>query len=194
MSSFPNVSEEGRKAGLTFNGRASFNSKGLSGPGLFQSASSWLHLFPVSDPRVLTPTLLLPHRLSCKVDSDSNWRTPSNIFLNVCITFAYVILSYSMCVPVWVRMRRLSRFSRVRLFVTLWTVACQAPLSIGFSRQEHWSGLPCSPPGGLSDPGIESTSLGSPALAGGFFTTLATSKAPLQCVAVLNFSFLLFLV
>ena len=41
----------------------------------------------------------------------------------------------------------LSRFSRVRLFVTLWTVAHQAPLSMGFSRQEYWSGLPCPPPG-----------------------------------------------
>ena len=38
-------------------------------------------------------------------------------------------------------------FSRVRLFATLWTVSLQAPLSMGFSRQEHWSGLPCPPPG-----------------------------------------------
>ena len=55
----------------------------------------------------------------------------------------------------------LSRFSRVRLFVTLWTVACQAPLSMGFSRQEYWSGLPRPPPGDLPDPGLEP---GSPAL------------------------------
>ena len=58
--------------------------------------------------------------------------------------------------------------SQVQLFATPWTVAQQAPLSIGFSRQEYWSGLPCLPPGDLSDPGIETT---SPALAGGFFTT-----------------------
>ena len=45
----------------------------------------------------------------------------------------------------------LSRFSHVRLFVTLWTVACQAPLSMGFSRQEYWSGLPFPPPGHLPD-------------------------------------------
>ena len=45
--------------------------------------------------------------------------------------------------------------SRVRLFVTPWTVARQAPLSTGFSRQEYWSGLPCSPPGDLPNPGIE---------------------------------------
>ena len=50
----------------------------------------------------------------------------------------------------------------------------QAPLSMGFSRQEYWSGLPCPLPGDLSDPGIEPVSLTSPALAGGFFTTSAT--------------------
>ena len=49
----------------------------------------------------------------------------------------------------------LSRFSRVRLFATVWTVARQAPLSMGFSRQERWSGLPCRPPGDLPNPGIE---------------------------------------
>ena len=53
----------------------------------------------------------------------------------------------------------LSRFSHVRFFVTLWTTACQAPLSMGFSRQEHWSGLPRPPPGDLPNPGIEPTSL-----------------------------------
>ena len=49
---------------------------------------------------------------------------------------------------------------------------------MGFSRQEYWSGLPCPPPGGLSNLGIEPTSLSSPALAGGFFTTSATWGAP----------------
>ena len=52
-------------------------------------------------------------------------------------------------------------FSRVQLFATLWTVACQAPLSMGFSRQEYWSGLPCPSPEDLPDPGIEP---GPPAL------------------------------
>ena len=65
-------------------------------------------------------------------------------------------------------------FSRVRLFATLWTVACQAPLSMGFSRKELWSGLPCPLPGDLPDPGIEPASLMSPELAAGFFTTSAT--------------------
>ena len=49
----------------------------------------------------------------------------------------------------------------------------QAPLSIGFSRREYWSGLSCPPPGDLLDPGIDLASLMSPALAGGFFTTSA---------------------
>ena len=60
---------------------------------------------------------------------------------------------------------------------TLRTVAHQAPLSMGFCRQEHWSGLPCPPPGDLSDPGTEPTSLMSPALEDGFFTTSATQEA-----------------
>ena len=70
----------------------------------------------------------------------------------------------------------LSRFSHVRLFVNSWTVACQAPLSMGFSRQEYWSGLPCPPPGDLPNPGIEPAFLKSPALAGGFFTASAQRK------------------
>ena len=52
----------------------------------------------------------------------------------------------------------LSPFSRVRLFAAPWTVACQAALSMGFSRQEYWSRLPCLPPGDLSNPGIEPVS------------------------------------
>ena len=57
----------------------------------------------------------------------------------------------------------LSHFSRVRLFVTPWTVAHQAPLSVGFPRQEYRSGLPCPPPGDLPDPGIEPAATASQA-------------------------------
>ena len=63
--------------------------------------------------------------------------------------------------------------SHVQFFATPWTVAHQAPLSMGFSRQEYWSGLPWPPPGDLPDPGIELT---SPALAGGFFITEPPGK------------------
>ena len=76
-----------------------------------------------------------------------------------------------MCVSVC-----LSLFSHVRLFETLWTVACQAPLSMGFPRQEYWSGLSCPPPGDLTDPGIESMSLLSPALAGRFLPLAPPGK------------------
>ena len=72
----------------------------------------------------------------------------------------------------------LSCYSRFRLFVTPWTVARQAPLSMGFSRQEYWSGLPCPPPGDLPDPGIEPVSPAYPALGGGFFTISITWEAP----------------
>ena len=58
----------------------------------------------------------------------------------------------------------LSHFSRVRLFATPWTVARQAPLSMGFSRPEYWSGLPCPPPGDLPDSGMEPVSPVAPAL------------------------------
>ena len=68
----------------------------------------------------------------------------------------------------------LSCFSHVLLFVTTCIVAHQIPLSKGFSRQEYWNGLPCPSPGDLPDPGIEPTTLMSPALAGGFFATSAT--------------------
>ena len=70
-----------------------------------------------------------------------------------------------------------------------WTVARQAPPSMGFFRQEYWSGLPCPPPGDLPDPGIEPTSLMSPTSADGFFTSSAIWDTRYQCpqhMAVLN--------
>ena len=74
----------------------------------------------------------------------------------------------------------LNHFSRVQLFTTPWTIACPAPLSMGFSKQEYWSGLPCPPPRGLTDPGIEPVSLTSSALAGGFFITSASWEVQLD--------------
>ena len=67
--------------------------------------------------------------------------------------------------------------SRVRIFVTPWTAVCQAPLSLGFSRQEYLSGLPCPPPGDLPNSGIK-PSIMSPALAGRFFITSTIWEAP----------------
>ena len=80
----------------------------------------------------------------------------------------------------------LSRFSSVQLFATPCTVACQAPLSMEFSRQEYWSGLLCPLPEDLTSPGMELASLMSPALAGGFFTTSATGKSAYVNTCVLS--------
>ena len=73
----------------------------------------------------------------------------------------------------WSLKVKVKSLSHVRLFATPWTIAYHAPPSMGFSRQESWSGLPFPSPGDLSDPGIEPV---SPALAGGFFTTEPPGK------------------
>ena len=79
------------------------------------------------------------------------------------------------------------------LFVTLWIVACQAPLSMGFPRQKYWSGLPFSPPGDLTNPGIKPSSSTSP-LVTGFCTTEPPGKPTIKYNSSINFvsSFLLF--
>ena len=64
--------------------------------------------------------------------------------------------------------------SCVQLCATPWTVARQAPLSMGFTKQEYWSWLPCPPPGDLPNPAIKPVFVASPALAGRFFTTSGT--------------------
>ena len=91
-------------------------------------------------------------------------------FLNGSVLSSWVVVSFSKHVSV------LSCFSRVWLFVTLCTVAHQAPLSMGFSKQEFWSGLPCTPPEDLSKPGFEPMSLMSPELAGMYLPLAPTAK------------------
>ena len=88
----------------------------------------------------------------CCVYLQGRWTTRDSVQLHTCV---------------------LSHFCHVWLCATLWTIACQAPLSMGFSRQEYWSGLPWPPPADLPNPGIKPASLASPALAGKFFTTSA---------------------
>ena len=68
------------------------------------------------------------------------------------------------------------QLSCVQLFAASWTVALPAPLSMGFPRQEYWSGLPFPSPGDLPDPGIEPMALVSPALARAFFATVSPGK------------------
>ena len=74
----------------------------------------------------------------------------------------------------------LSHFSCVQLCATLWTVACQTPLSMRFSRQEYWSGLPCPPPGHLPNSGIEPTPLAALTWAGGFLSLVPPGKPRLS--------------
>ena len=76
-------------------------------------------------------------------------------------------------IPIYQVCAALNGFHHVHLLVTPWTVARQARLSMGFSRQEYWSGLLFLPPGDLPHPGIKTT---SPALAGGFFTAEPPGK------------------
>ena len=71
----------------------------------------------------------------------------------------------------------LRHFSCVQLLVTLWMVACQTLLSMGFSREEYGSGLPCPSPGDHPNPGIEHIFLISPTFGGGSFTTSTSSEA-----------------
>ena len=75
------------------------------------------------------------------------------------------------------RHKCVSLFNCVHVFAALWIVAHQAPLFMGLSRQEHWSGLPCPTPGDLSYSGTEPSPLMSPTLTGRFFTTSATWEA-----------------
>ena len=93
---------------------------------------------------------------------------PSTVLLS---SFSLTCMEFQACECV------LSHFSGVRLFATLWTAACQAPLYTAFSRQEYWSGLPCPPPGDLPDPGIEPAVLMLPALADRFVSTSTTWEA-----------------
>ena len=89
--------------------------------------------------------------------------------------FLSIRVSHTYTTPLPVKTGRLCVHSVAQLYPTLrtpWTVAHQAPLSMGFSRQEYWSALPFPPPGDLLDLRIEPMSLESPALAGGFFTTV----------------------
>ena len=79
--------------------------------------------------------------------------------------------------------------SHVQLFETSGTVAHPVPLSMGFSRQEHWGELPFPPPGGLPNPGIKSISPGAPALAGGLFTIVSPKRSQRKKSTVNQFSF-----
>ena len=76
-------------------------------------------------------------------------------------------------------------FSHVQHFVTPWTVTCQAPLSMEFSRQEYWSGLPFTSPEDLLNPGITPTCTAFPALPGRIFTTEPHGKPKFTAYSIM---------
>ena len=84
-----------------------------------------------------------------------DWNNLIHLYLQVNVNQLLILCRVHMCV--------LSHFRCIWLFVIPWTVASQAPLSMGFSRQEYWSGLPCPSSGDLPDPGIKPPLLISPA-------------------------------
>ena len=129
--------------------------------------------------------------MNCKMNQQGNiWLTWSySVGVSDCSSkFVNKLQDIALLKSVSVSACVLCHFSRVRLFATLWIIACQAPLSMGFSRHEYWSGLPCPPPGDLPDPGIRPASLMSPALAGSFFTTSATWEAQVWVLSGHSFS------
>jgi len=110
-----------------------------------------------------------------------DWVTELNWTLGPCCSSILNIVEYIVYVCM---------LSHVWLFATTWTVAHQAPLSLEFSRQEYWSGLPFPLPGDLPNPGIELTSLTSSALTGRFFTTEATWEAYSMYLLITNSKFI----
>ena len=140
--------------------------------------SVYVHLFLRQCSAVCTrwrKTVMIQRRQEASVEwnqakaIDSWLEHPSHPLTPLLVSKASVPRIVPAATDTWV----LSGFSHVWLFATLWTIASQALLSMGFSRQEYWSVLPCSPPGNLPNPGVEPASLMSPAFAGGFFTTSA---------------------
>ena len=89
---------------------------------------------------------------------------------------SWMSVSQEVCVCVCVCVCVHARVRACTFFATPWAAACQAPLSVEFSRQEYWRGLPFLLPRGLADPGIEPVSPESSALTGEFFTTVSSGR------------------
>ena len=105
----------------------------------------------------------------------------------VCVC-VYMCVCVCVCICPCDHFSSVLSFKHVQIFAILQTVACQDPLSMRFLRQEYWSGLQFPPPGDLSNPGIKPTSLVSPQLAGGFFTTSATWEALVTNIQIFSFT------
>ena len=141
------------------------------------------HIFPVrcfSGSVFLSLTVSLPCFVSLSVFLPVSFSIWMSLSQSLSLVLPLITPSFLLCalvMPSYWHACVLSHISSIRLCATSWTVARQAPLSVEFSRQEYWSGLPFLSPGDLPDPGIEPVSLTSPALAGGFFTTSTTWEA-----------------
>ena len=124
-------------------------------------------------PGIKPASLVSPALAGGIFTTSATWEVCVYIYI---YTWDVYIYTWEVCIYIYIYVYMhacVHGFSRVWLFATLWTVACQAPLSMGFSRQEYWSGLPCNLPSTV----IEPASLMSPVLVGGFFTTSATWEA-----------------
>ena len=134
----------------------------------------WVRSLGREDPLeegMATHTSIFAWRILWTEEPGGQWfkrvRLNNNIWFNV---LSNTLIRHNICACV------LSHFSGVWLFATLWTIARQAPPSMGFSRQEYWGGLPFPLPGDFPDPGIEPTSLMSLTLAIRFFTLTPPGK------------------
>ena len=128
---------------------------------------SSLHYFKIHSAKVITDILKILISALIMEYVINRWQ---NLGWGVKNLYKIEVMIIKVCV--------LSCFSCVRLFATLWTIARQASLSIGFSRQEYWSALPFLLLGVLPDPQLKPASA---ALVGGLFTTRAMWEAPLNC-------------
>ena len=121
-------------------------------------------------------------RMGILMQTKTTW-----LFLNWIVQSAFccnVHISVLLVTELWKKVK-VKSLNPVPLLVTPWTVVCQAPPSMGFSRQEYWSGLPFPPPGDLPDPGIKPRSAGGSCIAGRFFTA-----EPPGCQLTFRFSYL----
>ena len=110
-----------------------------------------------------------------------HWLCASSLILIIMQTFP---LKWKVMVSHMVWFAHAQSLSHIQLFVTLWTVAHQPPLTMGFPREEYWNGLSFSSPGDLPNPGIEPK---PPALASGFFTTEPPEKPYILWYGALNY-------
>ena len=143
-------------------------------PDLSFTTFSLHHSLCWSLPRKLFPSILVAHFFSSFM-SLLKWHVVNDAFPDRSMRWQCLALA----IHVHLACMYVKLLQSFQLFITLCTIAGQAPLSMGFSRQEYWSGLPCPPPGNLPGSGVKPTSLVSPMLAARFFTISATQEAPL---------------